>query len=61
MIVIEYLTLNFLHKQESAPYKKNFKKQYAGRPTKKYLKPTQQILITESIMRQKIQWAILGF
>jgi hypothetical protein len=30
-------------------YKKNFKKQYAGKPTKKYLKLTQQIQIAEVI------------
>ena len=30
-------------------YKKNFKKQYAGKPTKKYLKLTQQIQIAEII------------
>lgn len=40
-------------------YKKHFKKQYAGKPTKKYLKLTQQIQITESITRQEFEKAIL--
>jgi hypothetical protein len=31
-------------------YKKHFKKQYAGKPTKKYLKLTQQIQKVESIL-----------
>jgi hypothetical protein len=39
-------------------YKKNFKKQYAGKPTKKYLKLTQQIQRAESITRQDIERAI---
>jgi hypothetical protein len=40
-------------------YKKHFKKQYAGKPTKKYLKLTQQIQIAESITRQEFEKAIL--
>jgi len=36
-------------------YKKHFKKQYAGKPTKKYLKLTQQIQRAESITFQEIE------
>ncbi len=35
-------------------YKKHFKKHYAGKPTKKYLKLTQQILKADSIAYQNI-------
>jgi hypothetical protein len=40
-------------------YKKNFKKSYAGKPTKKYLKLTQQIQKVESITYHEIEWALL--
>lgn len=40
-------------------YKKHLKKHYAGKPTKKYLKLTQQIQRAESITRQEIEKAIL--
>jgi hypothetical protein len=36
-------------------YKKHFKQLYAGRPTKKYLKLTQQIQIAESIPYHEIE------
>jgi hypothetical protein len=39
-------------------YKKHLKKQYAGKPTKKYLKLTQQIQKVESITFQEIEQAI---
>jgi hypothetical protein len=39
-------------------YKKHLKKQYAGKPTKKYLKLTQQIQKAESITFQKIEQVI---
>lgn len=41
-------------------YKKHFKKQYAGKPTKKYLKLTQQIQRAESIPYHEIERALLG-
>ena len=41
-------------------YKKNFKKQYAGKPTKKYLKLTQQIQKVESISYHEIEQAMLS-
>jgi hypothetical protein len=40
-------------------YKKNFKKSYAGKPTKKYLKLTQQIQKAESITYHEIEGALL--
>jgi hypothetical protein len=40
-------------------YKKHFKKQYAGIPTKKYLKLTQQIQRAESIPYHEIERAML--
>ena len=40
-------------------YKKHFKKQYAGKPTKKYLKLTRQIQRTESIPLPDIERALL--
>ena len=41
-------------------YKKNFKKQYAGKPTKKYLKLTQQIQKAERITYHEIEQAMLS-
>lgn len=41
-------------------YKKNFKKTYAGKPTKKYLKLTQQIQRAESIPYYEIERALVG-
>jgi hypothetical protein len=41
-------------------YKKHFKKQYAGKPTKKYLKLTQQIQRAESIPYHLIERALIG-
>ena len=41
-------------------YKKNFKKQYAGKPTKKYLKLTHQIQRAESIPYHEIERAMLS-
>jgi hypothetical protein len=41
-------------------YKKHFKKQYAGKPTKKYLKLTQQIQRTESIPHHEIERLLLN-
>jgi hypothetical protein len=40
-------------------YKKHFKKQYAGKPTKKYLKLTQQIQRAESIPYHEIEWVLV--
>jgi len=40
--------------------KKNFKKQYAGKPTKKYLKLTQQIQRAESVSYREIERAMLS-
>jgi hypothetical protein len=40
-------------------YKKNFKKQYAGKPTKKYLKLTKQIQKGESIPYYEIERALV--
>lgn len=40
--------------------KKHFKKQYAGKPTKKYLKLTQQIQKAESIPYHEIERALIG-
>ena len=41
-------------------YKKHLKKQYAGKPTKKYLKHTQQIQRAESIPYQEIERALIS-
>lgn len=41
-------------------YKKHFKRQYAGKPTKKYLKLTQQIQRAESIPLHEIERAMLS-
>jgi hypothetical protein len=41
-------------------YKKHFKKQYAGKPTKKYLKLTQQIQRAESIPLHEIERALMS-
>jgi hypothetical protein len=41
-------------------YKKHFKKQYAGKPTKKYLKLTQQIQKAESIPYHEIERALMS-
>lgn len=41
-------------------YKKNFKKSYAGKPTKKYLRIMEQIQKTESIPYHEIERAILS-
>lgn len=41
-------------------YKKNFKKQYAGKSTKKYLKLTQQIQKAESIPQHEFERALIG-
>jgi hypothetical protein len=41
-------------------YKKHFKKQYAGKPTKKYLKLCQQIQKAESITYHQIERAMLS-
>jgi hypothetical protein len=41
-------------------YKKHFKKHYAGKPTKRYLKLTQQIKRAESITYQEIESALLS-
>jgi hypothetical protein len=41
-------------------YKKHLKKQYAGKPTKKYLKLTRQIQKAESITYHEIDWALLN-
>ena len=41
-------------------YKKNFKKQYAGKPTKNYLKLTQQIQKAESVSFREIERAMLS-
>jgi hypothetical protein len=40
-------------------YKKNFKKEYAGKPTKKYLRIMEQIQKAESIPYREIERAIL--
>ena len=40
--------------------KKHFKKQYAGNPTKKYLKLTQQIQRAESIPHHEIERALMS-
>jgi hypothetical protein len=40
--------------------KKHFKKQYAGKPTKKYLKLTQQINRAESIPHYEIELALIS-
>jgi hypothetical protein len=40
-------------------YKKHFKKQYAGKPTKKYLKLTQQIQSVENIPVHVIERALI--
>ena len=40
-------------------YKKNFKKQYAGKPTKNYLKLTQQIQKAESVSYREIERALI--
>lgn len=41
-------------------YKKHFKKHYAGKPTKKYLKLTQQIQRAESIPVHEIEKALMS-
>lgn len=41
-------------------YKKNFKKTYAGKPTKKYLRIMEQIQKAESIPYQEIERAMLS-
>ncbi len=41
-------------------YKKHFKKQYAGKPTKKYLKLIQQIQKAESIPYHEIEKALMS-
>jgi hypothetical protein len=41
-------------------YKKHFKKQYSGKPTKKYLKLTQQIQRAESIQYKEIERALIS-
>ena len=41
-------------------YKKHFKKQYAGKPTKKYLKLTQQIQRAKSIPYHEIERALIS-
>jgi len=41
-------------------YKKHFKKQYAGKPTKKYLKLTRQIQRAESIPYHEIERALIS-
>jgi hypothetical protein len=41
-------------------YKKHFKKQYAGKPTKQYLKLTKQIQKAESITASEIERALLS-
>ena len=41
-------------------YKKHFKKQYAGKPTKKYLKLTQQIQRAESFSHKEIESVLLS-
>ena len=41
-------------------YKKNFKKTYAGKPTKRYLKLTQQIQRAESIPYHEIERALIS-
>ena len=41
-------------------YQKHFKKQYAGKPTKRYLKLTQQIQRAESISYQEIERALIS-
>jgi hypothetical protein len=41
-------------------YKKHFKKQYAGKPTKKYLKLTQQIQRAESITAYELEKLFLS-
>ena len=41
-------------------YKKHFKKQYAGKPTKKYLKLTQQIQRAESIPHHEIERVLIS-
>lgn len=40
-------------------YKKHCKKQYAGKPTKKYLKLTQQLKKAESVSHQEIERALI--
>ena len=41
-------------------YKKHFKKQYAGKPTKKYLKLIKQIQIADNIPYHEIERALLS-
>ena len=40
-------------------YKKHLKKQYAGKPTKKYLKLTQQLKKAESVSHHEIERALI--
>jgi hypothetical protein len=48
-----------LYFQVDKLFEQLYKKHYAGKPTKKYLKLTQQIQKVESITRQEIEKAIL--
>ena len=41
-------------------HKKHFKKQYAGKPTKKYLKLIRQIQKIESILVHEIERALIS-
>ena len=52
----EYFKTDQLYEQL---YKKNFKKQYAGKPTKKYLRIVEQIEKIESIPYHQIEQAML--
>lgn len=40
--------------------KRHFKKTYAGKPTKRYLKLTQRLNRVESVPFHEIEWALLG-
>lgn len=40
-------------------YKKNFKKTYAGKPTKKYIRLMNQIQKAESVSLEDINWAMI--
>ena len=56
-------TLGVYFKSEnlySELYKKHFKKTYAGKPTKKYLRIMEQIQQTESIPYHEIERAMLS-
>jgi hypothetical protein len=56
-ILSSYFMADDLHEQL---YKKHFKKYYAGKPTKKYLRITQQIQKAESIPYSKIERGLLS-